>query len=157
LGYHCFHPQSLPGNPKLTIGNLIFYDLGTGLGRLLFATILLVDGKRFGELIGEAIDSLPSQLAQKLNNVAVIVQDNPMGDQLRELGLSKKDLLFGLYQGIPQTKRGHYSGVIPDKITIFKKSIEIAAKTEDEVKEKIRDTVMHEIGHHFGLSDKDLR
>ena len=121
------------------------------------ATILLVDGKKFGELIGEAIDSLPPQFAQKLNNVAVVVQDSPADDQLRELGLSKEDLLFGLYQGIPQTKRGHYSGVLPDKITIFKKAIEAVAKTEDEVKEKIRDTVMHEIGHHFGLSDEDLK
>ena len=116
-----------------------------------------MDGKRFGELIGEAVDSLPLEFAQKLNNVAVIVHNSPTDDQLRELGLSKKDLLFGLYRGIPQTKRGHYSGVLPDKITIFKKAIEAVAKTEEEVREKIRDTVMHEIGHHFGLSDEDLK
>lgn len=116
-----------------------------------------MDDKKFGELVREALDLLPSEFAEKLNNVAVIVQDNPTDGQLRELGLSKKDVLFGLYRGIPQTKRGSYSGVLPDKITIFKKAIEAVAKTDEEIKVKVRDTVIHEIGHHFGLSDEDLK
>ncbi|MBI2613187.1 MAG: metallopeptidase family protein [Candidatus Levybacteria bacterium] len=119
--------------------------------------MLFVDDKKFGELVREALDLLPSEFAEKLNNVAVIVQDNPTDGQLRELGLSKKDVLFGLYRGIPQTKRGSYSGVLPDKITIFKKAIEAVAKTDEEIKVKVRDTVIHEIGHHFGLSDEDLK
>lgn len=116
-----------------------------------------MDEKRFEELVKEALDSLPLEFAQKLNNVAVIVENAPTDDQLRELGLSKNDLLFGLYRGIPQTKRGSYFGVLPDKITIFKNSIEAVCETEDEIKNQIRDTVIHEIGHHFGLSDADLK
>lgn len=110
----------------------------------------------FKKLVEEALGLLPSEFAQKLNNVDVVVGDNPSANQLRELGLSQNDLLFGLYRGIPQTKRGFYSGVLPDKIIIFKNSIEAVAKTEKEIKEKIRDTVAHEIGHHFGLSDEEL-
>ncbi|MBI2028514.1 MAG: metallopeptidase family protein [Candidatus Levybacteria bacterium] len=115
-----------------------------------------MDEERFRELVEEAIDSLPTEFAEKLNNVAVIVEDTPSPMQIRKLGLRSLTLLLGLYEGIPQTKRGHYSGVLPDKITIFKSSIEMIARTEEEIKEKVRDTVIHEIGHHFGLSDKDL-
>ena len=115
-----------------------------------------MDDKRFRRLVEEAIDLLPSEFAEKLNNVAIIVEDYPITAQLRKLKLSPWSLLFGLYEGVPQTKRGYYSGVLPDKITIFKKSIEKVARTEEEIKAQIRATVIHEIGHHFGLSDKDL-
>lgn len=64
---------------------------------------------------------------------------------------------FGLYEGVPQTKRGSYSGVIPDKITIFKNSIEKVIRSDEEIKGQVRATVIHEIGHHFGLADDDLR
>jgi predicted Zn-dependent protease with MMP-like domain len=113
-------------------------------------------GKRFRELVKLALDSLPSEFAQKLDNVEVVVENDPTDDQIRELKLSKDDLLFGLYRGVPQTKRGFYSGVLPDKIIIFKNSIEEVAKTEQEIKEKVIKVVVHEIGHHFGLSDEEL-
>jgi len=113
-------------------------------------------GKRFRELVKLALDSLPSEFAQKLDNVEVVVENDPTSDQIRELKLSKDDLLFGLYRGVPQTKRGFYSGVLPDKIIIFKNSIEEVAKTEQEIKEKVIKVVVHEIGHHFGLSDEEL-
>ena len=116
-----------------------------------------MDEKRFRELVKLALDSLPSEFAQKLDNVEVVVENDPTNDQIRELKLSKDDLLFGLYRGVPQTKRGFYSGVLPDKIIIFKNSIEEVAKTDQEIKEKVRDVVVHEIGHHFGLSDEELK
>ena len=121
------------------------------------AKLTFMDHKRFRELVGEAIDSLPKEFAKKLNNVAVVVEDTPTVQQLRKLKMPPWDLLFGLYEGVPQTKRGSYSGVLPDKITIFKNSIEKVARNAEEIKAQVRSTVIHEIGHHFGLSDKDLR
>jgi len=116
-----------------------------------------MDEERFRKLVGEAIDSLPSEFLRRLNNVAVVVEDYPTVQKLRKLKVSPQTILFGLYEGVPQTKRGSYSGVLPDKITIFKNSIEKVARSAEEIKAQVRATVIHEIGHHFGLSDKDLR
>ena len=113
--------------------------------------------KRFRELVSEAIDSLPLEFAKKLNNVAVVVEDAPTVQQLRKLRLPPWAILFGLYEGVPQTRRGSYSGVLPDKITIFKNSIEKVARSDEEIRAQVRATVIHEIGHHFGLLDEDLR
>lgn len=113
--------------------------------------------ERFRKLVSEAIGSLPLEFRRRLNNVAVVVEDAPTPQKLRKLGLPRWALLFGLYEGIPQTKRGSYSGVLPDKITIFKNSIERVARSDEEIKAQVRATVIHEIGHHFGLSDEDLR
>ncbi len=115
-----------------------------------------MDDKKFNKLVSEALDSLPKEFAQKLNNVSVTVEDSPTPEQLRSLRLPSWALLFGLYQGIPQPKRGNYYSNIPDKITIFKNSIEKIAKSDDEIKAQVRQTVIHEIGHHFGLSDEEL-
>lgn len=116
-----------------------------------------MDNEQFEKLVAEALDSLPPQFAKKLENVGVVVEDAPTYYQMRKLGLHPRSLLFGLYQGVPQTKRGNYSGVLPDKITIFKFPILAVSRTEEDVREKVRDTVIHEIGHHFGLSDAELR
>jgi len=116
-----------------------------------------MDENRFRKLVGEAIDSLPVEFGKRLNNVAVVVEDAPTVQQLRKLKLAPWALLFGLYEGVPQTKRGSYSGVLPDKITIFKKTILKVARSGEEIKAQVRATVIHEIGHHFGLSDEDLR
>jgi len=116
-----------------------------------------MDEKKFRKLVGEAIDSLPKEFAEKLNNVSIVVEDAPSFQLLKELKIPPWSLLFGLYQGVPQTKRGNYIGVLPDKITIFKNPIEQVSQTEEEIIEKIRSTVIHEVGHHFGLSEEDLR
>lgn len=116
-----------------------------------------MDEEKFRQLVGEALDSLPEEFAEKLNNVSVVVEDNPTQTQLRNLLLPPWALLFGLYQGIPQPKRGNYYSNIPDKITIFKNSIERVARTDEEIRSQVRATVIHEIGHHFGLSDEELK
>lgn len=116
-----------------------------------------MDEERFRKLVEEAIDSLPEEFAKRLNNVSVVVEDYPSPELLKSLKFPPWTLLFGLYQGIPQTRRGNYSGVLPDKIIIFKSSIEKVARTEEEIRAQVRATVAHEIGHHFGLSDADLR
>jgi len=116
-----------------------------------------MDEERFRELVSEAIDSLPPEFGKRLNNVAVVVEDTPSVQKLRKLKVPAWTLLFGLYEGIPQTKRGSYSGVLPDKITIFKNSIEKVARSDEEIRAQVRATVIHEVGHHFGLSEEDLR
>ena len=116
-----------------------------------------MEDDQFEKLVQEAINSLPSEFAEKLDNVSIVVQEAPSYYQMAKTKSPPNSLLFGLYEGVPQTKRGNYSGVLPDKITIFKKSIEKVARNGEEIKAQVRATVIHEIGHHFGLSDKDLR
>lgn len=114
-----------------------------------------MDDQEFEKLIGEALDSLPSEFSKKLQNVGVTYENWPTPRQLAKLGLGRGSLLFGLYEGTPLTKRGN-ALVMPDKITIFKYPILIVSRTPDEVKERVRKVLIHEIGHHFGLSDKEL-
>jgi predicted Zn-dependent protease with MMP-like domain len=116
-----------------------------------------MDEQRFQELVGEALDSLPKEFAEKLDNVSVTVADFPTIYQMRKANLGPNMLLFGLYEGVPQTKRGVYYSHIPDKITIFRYAILQVSQTEEDVKRQVRQTVIHEIGHHFGLSEADLR
>lgn len=116
-----------------------------------------MDEERFRELVAQALDSMPEEFAEKLNNVAVIVEDFPTPFQLRKSKVPPTSLLLGLYEGVPQTKRGVYYSSIPDKITIFKDAILQVCQTEEQVRAQVRSTVIHEIGHHFGLSDIELR
>jgi predicted Zn-dependent protease with MMP-like domain len=116
-----------------------------------------MDHVRFEELVKEALDSLPKEFAEKLNNVSVVVEDYPTPYQVVKAKIPPWSILFGLYEGIPQTQRGVYYSALPDKITIFKNSIERVSRTEEEVRAQVRATVIHEIGHHFGLSDRQLR
>src|SRR3989344_833236 len=117
-----------------------------------------MDDQKFRKLVEEALDSLPEEYGKKLDNVGVVVEDLPTPAQRMKLRLPPWALLFGLYEGVPQTRRGgNYAMVLPDKITIFKNSILAVARSEEEIKAQVRAVVIHEIGHHFGLSDKDLR
>ena len=111
----------------------------------------------FEKLVSEALDSLPSEFARKLENVSITFADYPSPYQMRKTKLPPWALLFGLYEGVPQTRRGNYYGVLPDKITIFKNSILRVSHTPEEVRAQVRATVIHEIGHHFGLSDAELK
>ncbi len=114
--------------------------------------------EEFEKNVKEGIESIPKEFLEKLNNVAIVIEDNPTRQQIEKLKMRKGWSLFGLYEGVPQTRRGiNYSGVLPDKITIFQKPIEEAANTNDEIKEIIRDTVWHEIAHHFGMDEKMVR
>lgn len=117
----------------------------------------LVDDKEFNKLVVDALDSLPPDFIKKLDNVSVVVEDFPTPLQLWRAKTPPWGLLLGLYEGIPQTKRGIYYSHIPDKISIFKNSILRIAHTPEEIREQVRATVIHEIGHHFGLSDEELR
>jgi len=114
--------------------------------------------KAFEELVAEALDGLPPDIQEKLENVEVVVEWRPTPGQLRRLGLGPGHTLFGLYEGVPLTERTSYYGlVLPDKITIFRQPIEAHCHSEDQVRQKVRRTVLHELAHHFGISDERLR
>ncbi|HSH59006.1 MAG TPA: metallopeptidase family protein [Acidimicrobiales bacterium] len=103
--------------------------------------------ERFSELVAEALDGIPAQLGAKMENVAVVVDDDsPPGD------------LLGVYQGIPLTERGDYGAMaLPDKITVFRQAVCVSCDTEEEVVAQVRTTVLHEVGHHFGIDDSRLQ
>ena len=106
-----------------------------------------VDDERFEAMVTEALDGLPPELGRLMSNVAVTVEHGP----------GPRGLL-GLYQGIPLTRRTtSYGGVLPDRITIYHRTICAVSRSDAEVVEQVRRTVVHEVGHHFGISDARLR
>ena len=111
----------------------------------------------FEELVDKGIAEIPQKFLKKLKNVAVVVEDEPNQEQTKKLKLRKNYTLFGLYEGVPQIKRSAYYSALPDKITIFKKPIEEYAQTPDQIKEVVKNTVWHEIAHHFGSDEEALR
>jgi predicted Zn-dependent protease with MMP-like domain len=112
----------------------------------------------FEKLVQAGIDLIPKEFLAKLQNVAIVVEDEPNDEQIQKLKLRKNFSLFGLYEGVPQTKRGpHYGMTLPDKITIFQKPIEQYAQTEEQISQIVRDTVWHEIAHHFGSDEMRVR
>jgi len=114
--------------------------------------------KEFEELVKQGVEQLPPHIRKLLENVDIVIEDWPSEDIIKKLKLPNKYSLFGLYQGIPKTKRGsHYANVLPDKITLFKKPIENSAKNSTEIKNLVKKVVWHEIAHHFGLDEKRVR
>lgn len=106
----------------------------------------LIPEERFEELVGEALDSLPDELWERFDNVAVVVDDaHP----------EEPDLL-GIYEGIPLTDRGDYGGVLPDRIAVFRVPLCEMCVDEDELVEEVRVTVIHELAHHMGIDDDAL-
>ncbi len=117
-----------------------------------------MDRSRFEEIVEIGTKAIPQEFLDKLNNVAIVVEDEPTFDQKRKARLGHGFSLFGLYEGVAQVRRGsHYSGVLPDKITIFKNPIERAARDEEDIKEIVKNTVWHEIAHHFGMNESEVR
>ena len=110
-------------------------------------------------MVEEGIESIPEKFRAEISNVQIVVCDEPSPEQIKKLNLTPGSLLFGLYEGVPQTKRGiGYSGVLPDKITIFQKSMEqVAGESEEKIKQIVKDTVFHEIAHHFGTDEERIR
>jgi predicted Zn-dependent protease with MMP-like domain len=117
-----------------------------------------MDREIFQELVARAVTELPEEFLSQLHNLDVVVEDRPTISQRRRAGLSSGHTLLGLYEGVPQTRRGrHYGLVLPDKITIFQGPIEARCHSDGEVEAEIRRVVRHEIAHHFGISDARLR
>jgi predicted Zn-dependent protease with MMP-like domain len=102
--------------------------------------------EQFEDLVADALDEIPDELRAAMENVAVLVDDeSPPGS------------LFGLYQGVPLTSRGNYSASMPDRITIFMATICGASHSAEDVVQIVRKTVIHEVGHHFGIGEQRLR
>ncbi|MHB1444924.1 MAG: metallopeptidase family protein [Acidimicrobiales bacterium] len=111
--------------------------------------MIQVSAEQFEALVGDALDSLPEFLARTIENVVILVEERS----------SDGRSLFGLYEGIPLTRRSpaSYSGVMPDRITIFQETISSVCFSEEDLVRQVRKTVIHEVAHHFGISDDRLK
>jgi predicted Zn-dependent protease with MMP-like domain len=120
--------------------------------------MLNIDREEFENLVVQALDELPAWVHEMMDNVEVTVADAPSVAQLRRQGLRPGQLLLGLYEGVPRTRRTtHYGLVLPDKITLFRLPILAVCRTLDQVPARVRSVVVHELAHHFGIDDDRLR
>ena len=111
----------------------------------------------FDKLVAEALAELPRRFRRRLRNIAVVVESEPSRELLEDMRLWPHRTLLGLYQGVPLPQRGlSYGNVLPDRITIFQKPLEAMCRTREEIKHAVKETVIHEIGHYFGLDDARL-
>lgn len=118
-----------------------------------------MDLDAFADLVSEALDSLPQEFLDKLENVQVDIEEWPSRDDLEDAGLSvrSRHSLLGLYHGVPVTERGAYYMAFPDRISIYQKPIEaMVGADEEQIREQVRRTVIHEIAHYYGISDERL-
>lgn len=123
----------------------------------------MLNQDQFETLVGEALDALPPFFQQQMDNVVILIELWPSRRTLNEMGLSPGETILGLYSGVPLTERTHaYNLVAPDAITLYQGPIEQVASDRtdgsyvDRVRDEIRHTVIHEIAHHFGISDDRL-
>ena len=114
--------------------------------------------RQFRQLVAEALDRIPAEFAKLLDNVAVVVEEEPSEEDLSEVGLDARegDELLGLYHGTPLDARGFEYGELPDRVVIYRGPILRIARTRAEVIRQVQETVLHELGHHFGLEEEDL-
>jgi predicted Zn-dependent protease with MMP-like domain len=113
-----------------------------------------IDDTTFEDWVLEAIDGLPDRFRERLGSVAIRVEDRPSAELLRQLGVPG---LYGLYRGVPRSSLNADHALSPSVITIYREPCRRAARTRDGVRERVQDTVRHEIAHHFGISDERLR
>jgi predicted Zn-dependent protease with MMP-like domain len=113
--------------------------------------------RQFEALVEKALKKLPRPFKEKLANIAVVVEDWADDETLQEMGIEPPDTLYGLYRGVDLTHRDStYGNVLPDVVTIYQGPIEEDAADEEEMREIVRETVMHELGHYFGLDDDTM-
>ncbi len=116
-----------------------------------------MDRTAFEILVQNSLRQLPRRFKKKLANISVVVEDRPSQELLNDMGI-KHGTLFGLYQGVPLTQRGwNYGNMLPDRIVIYQRPIESVAASPEQIEKIVLDTVIHEIGHYFGFTDKELR
>ncbi len=121
--------------------------------------MLRMSREELERVVSEALDSIPEDLGEAMENIAVTVEEEPTREELLEVGLDPEDeTLFGLYQGValPDRDPGAYGGVPPDRIVIYRRPLLQACTSRRQLLREIRDTVVHEVGHYFGLGDEDL-
>jgi predicted Zn-dependent protease with MMP-like domain len=116
-----------------------------------------ISDERFDELISEALATLPGEHIKNIQNVAIVMQDEPTEQQRQKLRLRSDQSLYGLYEGVPLTQRQGHTPTLPDKITVFKLPLSENVEYESELREAIRHTLWHEVGHYYGLDHKRIR
>jgi predicted Zn-dependent protease with MMP-like domain len=113
--------------------------------------------EQFTRLVEEALLDIPRRFKKAMKNVAVVVEDEPPPDVLEELEIEPDDSLFGLYQGTPLPQRGWgYGNTLPDRISVYQRPIEEACADDDEIRDCVAETVIHEFGHYFGMSEEEI-
>ena len=111
----------------------------------------------FTLLVEEALHEIPRRFRKAMRNVAIVVEEEPSPDILEEMEIDEGDTLFGLYHGTPLTQRGWgYGNSLPDRISIYQRPIEEACADEEEIRDCIAETVIHEFGHYFGMSEEEI-
>lgn len=117
-----------------------------------------MERERFEQLVEKALEAIPNKFRKLIDNLAIIVEEKPKIEVYKKTGTSPLAGILGTYHGIPFKHRGPYYGnQPPDMIVIYQKPIEDICTTDDEIREKIREVVFHEIGHYFGMTEKELR
>jgi predicted Zn-dependent protease with MMP-like domain len=113
--------------------------------------------QEFSALVEEALQEIPRRFRVAMKNVAVVVEDEPPPDILEDLEIEPGGTLFGLYQGTPLTERGwSYGNTLPDRISIYQRPIEEACEDDEEIRDCVAETVIHEFGHYFGMSEEEI-
>jgi predicted Zn-dependent protease with MMP-like domain len=116
-----------------------------------------VTRERFAALVEDALHDIPRPFRDAMQNVAVIVEDEPSAELLDEMGMEGDEVLFGLYQGIPLPERGAgYGNVLPDRIAIYQNPIEEACEDEEAIRVCVAETLIHEFGHYFGMTEDEI-
>jgi predicted Zn-dependent protease with MMP-like domain len=121
------------------------------LANLRIQSKILMERDKFEALVEQALAELPEPFRERLTNVAIIVEDLPPA------GIQTRGLLLGLFHGIPRTEKSVFYAAPPDHIFLYQKNIEAISRTEADVRREIRDTLLHEVGHYFGLDEEELR
>jgi len=113
--------------------------------------------EKFEQLVAEAITLIPKRFRREMRNIAIVVEDEPSAELLEEMEIEPPDSLYGLYHGTPLTERtSGYGNTLPDRVTLFKTPIEEDCDDEDDVRAVIGETLIHEVGHYFGLSEEEI-
>jgi predicted Zn-dependent protease with MMP-like domain len=113
---------------------------------------------QFNELVDRALEEIPEEFLEKLENLEIFVEEVPSPELLKELGMTHRDLLFGLYQGVPISGKSFFQGQsLPDRIILFRQPILSICRTEKDILKQIKKTLIHEIAHHFGLTEARIR
>lgn len=115
------------------------------------------DTYSFTDLVKNGIDAIPEQFRDEIDNLNFFVEDFANREQLRKVNVSSPWNLLGLYEGVPISKRTHYSGQLPDRITIFRRPLEARAETLEQLQNMVSDTVWHEFGHFLGMDEYEVR
>ena len=113
-----------------------------------------MERERFRELVAEVLDALPAKFREHIDNLAVLVEDRPP----REVANSRDGLVLGIYQGVPATQKSVFSmSYGPDRIVLYQKNIEAVCSSDAEIRHEVRQTVLHELGHYFGMDEEQLK